>query len=91
MLCFSQEILELQASITAEYNRRREAEAARDQECCRRLQADTSAVAATSAAAAAREAVLAAERRLRSAGHQALLFPNFSFHPFHMFLNQHPF
>ena len=67
-----QVVLELRASVAAERNRRVEAEAARDQECCRRLQADTSAVAATSAAAAARQAVLAAERRLRSGGQQAL-------------------
>ncbi len=68
--------MELRASLAAERNRRVEAEAARDQEYCLRLKADASAVAAASASAAAQEAVLAAERRLRSGGHQVLQKPS---------------
>ncbi len=78
--CFTQEILELRASLAAECNRRMEAEAARDQEYCCRLQAEASAAAANSAASAAREAVLAVEHRLRFASHQALKSPPFMLH-----------
>jgi hypothetical protein len=77
ILSLTQEVLELRASVAAERNRRLEAESARDQENCRRLKADANAVAATSAAAAARDSVLAAERRLRSGGHQVQQHPLF--------------